>query len=1218
MASSPQILALLAAEEEPTQRVYQEIYRQIVAKPYNLSDLAKNDGDSALLTVVTQHGHRFTRLFDQIFSKGHQLPKGFPLNAIATETIALIQYLIANLHTDARQLVTILLPAVHACFTSKVPHVRHLASALIQYENLAELVVSVREGAEAIVNWVYSPVCLTQDEATLEAWTDKLVQMIQLCAADHHVDQSIARWGLLKTLKISLQELRQRHETQNATKFNGQNLPAPANMKKLTVDQKKSRNIQHLDSGNPSFDIDDGLSELLKQFAIPFPTSSRKLEEAMVLLEGERTIIILQVLVSSFPCNMCEATYQECISTSHSSDTIAEVDHNIPLPLQFDINLFGRMIGHWELLLSSPALSTFHNCKRQKLSDPIQEKLRDLAEGRHHQAKLAGSKSSRRLLKVPIYKTKCGGNLFILWQVDVDGTRASDKLSQIIRVWQITENDEIDKTIENVCTIQSTWSDVKISQCSQCSWTNDKRRDSITFSSDGPSALEDELPGQIKMDVRSLDPGLLGLLDKFYAFTEPVLQSTTVNDMAPELPYNISYQELQVVRHWNTPSLILGRSGTGKTTCLMFRLISKRLASESTSGDRPLRQILLTRSAMLAKKLRIQVRKTIQNLLSGSDDIEPSEVDAQEEKVRGFNKVTAMDMDDKFFPYVCTFENFLRILERTCAVLDRQTTSENRAAQGVLERSGTGLTEDEEDIGNCVDFATFKSEYWPRLPREITRRLPLSLVFSEIMGVIKGSAVSARSFTSLTCVEYLSQSSRIAPTFVLEDERARVYQAFEIYEQMKRERHQVDYVDRVISLLRTMRTNPSFKRILTAAVDELYIDEVQDQRSVDLELFLCLVRDSRCIHVAGDTAQAISQESAFRFADVKSLIYDHFAAISRSTKQTDLSNPVMFKLRLNYRSHHGIVALASFVMELLWKAFPQTIDKLEPEAGQLGGPMPTMFTGCKPDALANHNLDSSDLSAKAASFGAEQVILVRDQESKQELRKAIGNVGLVLTIVQSKGMEFNDVVLYDFFSSCPDPGGLRRLPLLLNADSNNFDSRAHVSMCTELKHLYVAVTRARKNLFLLESAHHNDLSPVIGMLTERLTAPLVKLFRRDDPSFDKQIQQLHSNKPTSPDGWVERGTHLMADGDYDDAYYCFERAADKDGMRIATAKTRRVEGMICLEAKDEDGAARAFDEAAALFIEANLIDQAVKVYITMKWFRRAAGELKLPAISNFR
>lgn len=89
------------------------------------------------------------------------------------------------------------------------------------------------------------------------------------------------------------------------------------------------------------------------------------------------------------------------------------------------------------------------------------------------------------------------------------------------------------------------------------------------------------------------------------------------------------------------------------------------------------------------------------------------------------------------------------------------------------------------------------------------------------------------------------------------------------------------------------------------------------------------------------------------------------------------------------------------------------------------------------------------------------MVLVRDDDAKRQLQKDYGNIGLTLTILQSKGMEFSDVKLVNFFSTCTDPSGLRRLPALLNGKAGAFDAVKHAAMCAELKQLYVATTRAR-------------------------------------------------------------------------------------------------------------------------------------------------------------
>jgi len=47
-------------------------------------------------------------------------------------------------------------------------------------------------------------------------------------------------------------------------------------------------------------------------------------------------------------------------------------------------------------------------------------------------------------------------------------------------------------------------------------------------------------------------------------------------------------------------------------------------------------------------------------------------------------------------------------------------------------------------------------------------------------------------------------------------------------------------------------------------------------------------------------------------------------------------------------------------------------------------------------------------------FGCSQVVLVRNQESKKKLPGMLQHA-LCLTIYEAKGLEFDDVVLYNFF-----------------------------------------------------------------------------------------------------------------------------------------------------------------------------------------------------------
>lgn len=84
-------------------------------------------------------------------------------------------------------------------------------------------------------------------------------------------------------------------------------------------------------------------------------------------------------------------------------------------------------------------------------------------------------------------------------------------------------------------------------------------------------------------------PLTITITDKFYSLTEPLLGSLLSN-LTFEVPFELSPEELRIVSHFTTSTLILGRSGTGKTTCLVFKLLAQFQARSLISEEEPIRQ----------------------------------------------------------------------------------------------------------------------------------------------------------------------------------------------------------------------------------------------------------------------------------------------------------------------------------------------------------------------------------------------------------------------------------------------------------------------------------------------------------------------------------------------------------------------------------------------------------------------------------------------------
>ncbi|KAL9045188.1 MAG: hypothetical protein Q9214_001735 [Letrouitia sp. 1 TL-2023] len=647
---------------------------------------------------------------------------------------------------------------------------------------------------------------------------------------------------------------------------------------------------------------------------------------------------------------------------------------------------------------------------------------------------------------------------------------------------------------------------------------------------------------------------------------------------------NLSPEERQVISHISTSTLILGRSGTGKTTCLVFKLVAMYLSSTKAGSNQPAKQVLLTRSTRLTEKLRSYTKDLIETLMLQKGQ----KINIAVCKDPSTLEHGVFDLQDDMYPIVCTFDQLLSLIENTIRAFNR-----------------SAILPEDEHPKQLIDFETFKTVYCLHLPSDITKKLPIVLVFAEIMGVIKGSTASRKSLSPLSRSEYLQQSSRLAPTFTLDSDRSSLYEFYETYESYKKQKNGFDYVDRVINVLKAIRKDEQLRETLSKAFDEIFIDEVQDHRILDIEMLLEIVKDSRGFHFAGDTAQTISHDSSFRFQDVKSLMYEHFAAASSYTGQSGLAKPKMFKLAKNYRSRRGIVEFASFVMKLLWKGFPNAVDKLEPESAQLHGTRPVLFLDCGTEILVSNKVGDVELSSRPSEFGAEQVFLVRDEETKENLQDVLGNSALILTILQAKGMEFNDVILWDFFSRSSYPAALRYWRQLLNDDHSNFDIHKYGSICSDLKHLYVAVTRARIHLFLIESSE-SVVRPIVQLLTSYVSKPLIELVRPNHPKFAEKVSALRPEISSDPVAWCQRGYQLMEAGSYEDARFCFNKGNSHRDEIIAMGKIHEQDGHLCDAVRDRDGFVRHFESALECYQSIGATDDAIKVCQRLSKYEKAA------------
>jgi hypothetical protein len=279
-----------------------------------------------------------------------------------------------------------------------------------------------------------------------------------------------------------------------------------------------------------------------------------------------------------------------------------------------------------------------------------------------------------------------------------------------------------------------------------------------------------------------------------------------------------------------------------------------------------------------------------------------------------------------------------------------------------------------------------------------------SVIYTEIMSVIKGGPRSIRG--PLTADEYY-----VSPHTHFKGNRYFVYSFFTLYQQFLKSRSMYDIEDVIHYIFARLE----FEGYRGVPIHNVFVDEVQDMTQCTLKLLFEICRNPKGFFFAGDTCQTIARGIGFRFCD----LYWTFG--SAGTPLSRIVPPAIRQLTVNFRSHRNILNLGHSVVALLERFFPQSIDRLAKDRGRGIGPKPAILHLTPDDlftVLMGGKVGKEPGTSTYIEFGARQVILVRDEEAKKRL-PAVFSHALCMTILEAKGLEFDDVVLYNFFTDSP-------------------------------------------------------------------------------------------------------------------------------------------------------------------------------------------------------
>ncbi|WP_295385945.1 hypothetical protein [uncultured Thiodictyon sp.] len=341
-----------------------------------------------------------------------------------------------------------------------------------------------------------------------------------------------------------------------------------------------------------------------------------------------------------------------------------------------------------------------------------------------------------------------------------------------------------------------------------------------------------------------------------------------------------------------------------------------------------------------------------------------------------------------------------------------------------------------------------------RLPKELKDSHRL---FEEVQGAITGTAEDRPYLDRETYLALGVRQSIYPPEL-----RGAVYDLFERYLQFLTDEGWFDA--NILSHAWLARVAPRY--------DFVVVDEVQDLTNVQLLLILKALRDPRGFLLCGDSNQIV-HPNFFSWSKVKTLFWN---------QQGDASPTELIRiLNTNFRNSPQVTEVANRLLHIKHARFG-SVDRESnylvvsrgPSAGRVG-------------LLADTEAVKRDLDRRTAA-SARFAILVLHDEQKAEVRRFF-RTPLVFSIHEAKGLEYENVLLYGFVS------GEEKRFRDIAADLTEADLQGELRYARGrdkgdkslevykfyINALYVAVTRAVRNLYLIEPRPTQPLLTLLGL-----------------------------------------------------------------------------------------------------------------------------------------
>ncbi|XP_069106453.1 TPR and ankyrin repeat-containing protein 1-like [Argopecten irradians] len=1002
--------------------------------------------------------------------------------------------------------------------------------------------------------------------------------------------------------------------------------------------------------------------------------------------------------------------------TESCKDQISSMLEDLPWEVEFTAAFKKTMTSNLQPTTKNRILNTIYNLAKGDWHPSIKKKLVSHNKPKHvklYEAKI--SKGSRLIWEKAIdFSPKLSAKTQIAKGKPINTETVNEVMySEVIRIWYyVPSHDDIHMYVSKVCRALPKQPCIQRNPKSHCSsgkvFPSKFGLDCKEVAVFQPPVYKDKEQFHIR---------------KFYDFSSDMLKHILEQEtLDVDFPFRVTELEYAIINlRSEAPILLIGRSGTGKTTCCLYRMwhqfighlatqiemeesdmidlqeeedikhekphdenqqaenpqgvIPQDKKSEgenvrdgirietnqavgashtviysrndepvSCSADR-LRQIFVTRNGILCS----EAKKNFNQMKQGSSIARRYNLENDMPLPWSFS-----DIRDSQYPLFLTLEQLLNLADASVGPPYFYEREEDGSRKG----NKRSLFEDNSSISGLIDgrlerdinvtynsskstkkhqkrtyditYDTFRDKIFPKLAGGDSKTRPdPSFLWAEFISIIKGSYEALLQKDGYLSREmYLEVGRKRAPNF--DGDREEIYRLFKKYQEKSTEWKLFDECDLVHSIYSRL----SHVHVRALNIHQLFVDEIQDFTQAEICLLLKLCVDPNQMFLTGDTAQTVMQGIQFRFCDLTTMFYK----IRESMKTPNTHGAYLVnvprevhQLTQSYRFHDGILALASSVLDIMAELFPKSFDRLQMDTGHLkGGPRPLLLESSNVSDLVqliqsilgkeSKSEDSSDIE-----LGVHAAILVRNEMALKQLPLQLKQ-NITLTIYESKGLEFNNILLFNFFtySDASKAWGVvsslltefltemktkenvsRTGMYQLDEDAMcskgkprnlKFEPERHKILSSELKLLYTALTRARVNVWIFDEDEEKRQPMFDYFKARKLVEVGADHFKthQDRPRSTDQ-KPMEQNKDdwkddSEQDRWIKKGHVFLQRQIYREAAKCFRKGGIKNLVNLARAHEAREMAQRSTDVKTKE---TKFIKAAGLY---RLVDSGTDKY----------------------